>query len=205
LRAILTKYYSQSLYYPLFMQYYGRYFDAVEHCILDSQPNSRDYKYEIDMINDALNNAIKKYDLVVIADLDEIIVPDPDKYKDLGDYLDKFDKRGALVIGYNVVGMPGDAPLDITRKITDQRNYWERENVYDKPMITRIPMTLYLGCHGCNQKMIHDEDLRLFHLRDADVEQLANHSGMKRTDRYMDAFKLRQIQAELIPEKWRVF
>ena len=65
-------------------------------------------------------------------------------------------------------------------------------------------MTLTLGCHNCNVKMDFDEDLRLFHLRDADIEQLARHSGMKRTDRYMEAYKVRQSRAELIPEKWRV-
>ena len=203
-RAILTKWYSHSWFYDLFVRYYEPFFDVVEHCVLPSQPDNRCYQIEIDLINAALSELKGKHDLVMVADLDEIVVANPDKYHDFGDYLDRFNKRGIRVIGYNVIGMPDDKPLDLERKITDQRSCWEREPVYDKPMITRLPMTLTLGCHNCNVKMDFDDDLRLFHLRDADIEQLARHSGMKRTGRYMEAFKVRQSRAELIPEKWRV-
>ena len=136
-RAILTKWYSHSWFYPLFMRYYEPFFDVVEHCILPSQPDNRCYQIEIDLINAALSELKGKHDLVMVADLDEIVVANPDKYHDFGDYLDRFDKRGIRVIGYNVIGMPDDKPLDLERKITDQRSYWEREPVYDKPMITR--------------------------------------------------------------------
>ena len=115
------------------------------------------------------------------VDLDEIIVPDPEKYKDLGDYMDKMTGDGVRCVGYNVIEMPGALPLDTTRKITDQREYWMRDaHYYDKPVITRIPVIFGTGMHETDIEFPQDPDLVMFHLRDADLYHLCHGSGIER-------------------------
>ena len=202
-RAILTTYYSESMYYPLWERYYAPFFDHVEKYIYPFEMK-KDYIGRVMVMNAKLKQLLHKYDVVVIADEDEIIVPDPEKYKDLGDYLDRFDGEGARVIGYNIMEMPGALPLDIELKITDQRFYWQRDPLYDKPMIARVEFNFRPGKHTCDRDLPQDPDLYLFHLRDADLHYLIVSSGLKRDQAFVDRINHRQLEATPIPEKWRV-
>ena len=202
-RAIITTYYSESKYLPLWERYYLPFFDEQERYIypFEMKVEARDRAVEMSR---RVNILLKRHNTVVIADLDEYIVPDPSKYKDLGDYMDRFSEAGARVVGYNIIEMPGAAPLDLGLRITSQRIYWHRDKLYDKPMVTTVPVELRPGRHSCAPEFPQDEDLYMFHLRDSDLHYLVIEAGLYRDKSFIDRIMERQRLAEEIPLKWRV-
>lgn len=202
-RAILVSYYSPSIYMPLWERYYSPFFDHIER--FQYLPTEWTDMICVDYINKKVKELLHKYDMVAIPDMDEFLVPDPDKYGNLGEYLDNFTGDGVRCVGYNVMEMPGALPLDIERKITDQREYWMRDSYfYDKPVITRVPIIYGNGLHKCDIEFPQDPDLVMLHLRDADLYQLCHGYGLHRDETFFEHIIERQKQATLIPEKWRV-
>jgi hypothetical protein len=202
-RAILTTYYSEDIYKPLWDRYYLPFFDHHEAFIYPFDMKS-DYAGRVKILNGMMHKLLDKYRVVVIADLDELIVPNPDKYKDLGDYLDRFDKPGIRVTGYDVMEMPGAQQLNLDCKITDQRHYWYRDEQYDKPMVATTKFLFNPGKHTCDAELDRDDDLVLFHLRDADLYFLVTSCGLQRDRAFLDNILKRQMASVEIPGKWRV-
>jgi len=200
MRAITT-YTSQSTHFlPLWKKYYSKFFDKLNIIELD-ESRIRDSEY----IAKDYSSRLKKGVLQMITDVDEIIVPNPDKYKDLGDYLNKFNGDIVRCVGFNVIEMPGDKKLDINKKITLQRKYWERDRLYDKPLLTRIPVVYKDGQHNCDKEVGRDADLVMFHLRDADVKVAIERKISDVFPPYnLEDLEERRKKAVLIPKKWRL-
>lgn len=193
---------------PFWEAYYRPHFDHIEY--IDGKPGvktilqGREYT---EKVNELMPDLLKSYELVLMVSNDEIVVPDPEKYKDLTDYMDHYQHLIIRTTGYGVIEMDREQPIDLSRKITDQRAYWYRDADFDKPILTRIPVALTNGCHHCNFDIENDPDLVLFHLRDADLKTLKQYAP-DRIPSHENMFDLdlegRKAKAELIPEKWRV-
>ena len=189
-RAIITdRKPPPSFFYPFFERYYSQYFDYIHRVVND-------------WLEVTIPLLLNGYKLIGVVGNDEILVPDPYKYADLGDYLDRCQGSVIRCIGYNIIEMPGDARLDLTGKITDQRSYWQRDEQYDKPVLTRVGTKFGTGWHTCHHSSTQDSDLYLFHLRDADATgSIARRHIQGFT---IKDFRYRRSQAELIPNKWKV-
>ena len=201
-RAIITVKQTNSYWHPLWERYYLPHFDHTEVMTIESDkhpPSMVTWKFITHMVNDALDRMLKIHDLVMLADIDEIIVPDPEKYHDLSEYLDCFGGDAIRTKGYNVVESPEDEPFDIDKPVTSQREYWSRELLYDKPALTRVPFIYTVGQHHCTRIVDRDDDLVLFHLRDANRA-----SAIKRRSTNINGYDERLFASELIPEKWRI-
>lgn len=188
---------------PLWKRYYGPFFDEL--IVIDGKIYLTDWweqnNYWRDLANKRLGELYGKRQMVVFTDLDEYLVPDPEKYRDLGDYLNKVKHPVVKTTGYNIIEMPGDTSLDPSRKITDQRSMWQRDLMYDKPLISTVPIRYSRGFHACNKEAFVDAKLYLFHLRDAYVTGSTLYSRPVYTS---EALEFRRSQAVPIPEKWRV-
>jgi len=121
------------------------------------------------LLNGLQQELFAEYDLILFADVDEIIVPDPDKYKDLGEYLEQVDQDVVRSIGYNIIQMEGEDPIDLSKPILDQRTHWSRDNLYDKYNILTRPQH-YTSNHHIEKEQPVDPDLYLLHLRDIDID-----------------------------------
>lgn len=199
MRAIIGARTKDSFWHPLWDSHYRLYFDHVEIVPLGTV-YSVTFAHMTELINRAIEKLIGKYDLIMCADMDEMLVPDPDKYRDLGDYLDRCKGDVIRCVGYNVIEMPGQDAIDLHKKITDQRTMWQRDLMYDKPVIMRKKIMYYPGQHFCNTSNVQDKDLYMFHMRYADVESLL----MRRCNMRFDDLVKAQKAADPIPEKWRV-
>ena len=201
-RAIIAVKTTDSFWHPVWEKYYLPHFDHAEVIPLDSRkyvPGMATWKHITTLINASLVKMLKDYDLVCVADIDEILVPDPDKYQDFGDYMDRFTGKHTRAIGYNIVQDYEDEPIDLSKRITDQRTMWSRDRLYDKPVLTRESFLYKIGQHNCTKLVQRDEDLILFHLRDADRQAAWDR---KRTN--VKGYEERYSMACEIPEKWRV-
>ncbi len=131
-----------------------------------------------------------RFDVVVLNDVDEIIVPDPASGISLLDALARAREVGVItpfavevVHRYDIC----PDPLDPTQPILRQRPHVRLNVAYAKPCITAVPVRWNLGGHRSDHPLLDlDPVLFLFHLRFVDrdmllARQTARHTIMQAT------------------------
>ncbi len=127
---------------------------------------------------------LEKYEAVIFTDVDEIICIHPDSnLAGLGDFMTAFikDKKHTnwRVTAYSVIHLPdrGEKEFDFSKTIFDQRMYWFRDQTYDKPLISKIPLKYVLGHHtAANMNKALHKHLFMIHLHQFDLPwYLARH------------------------------
>lgn len=121
---------------------------------------------------------LKRYEAVIFTDVDEIIAIHPDSgFSGLGQFMASFlaDKRHTnwRVTAYSIIHMPdlGEPAMDFSRPILKQRMYWFRDEYYDKPLITKIPLDYVLGHHtASNMNKQRHPHVYMIHLHQFDFE-----------------------------------
>ena len=98
------------------------------------------------------------YPCVLFAEIDEFVVADVDAYPGgLSEYLDKFlhldDVKVVAVAGHHLAHVSiGDSHIEPAINLSapmllPQRSYWYKDVFYNKPLLTKIPMTFGPGHH----------------------------------------------------------
>ena len=192
--AVMTLVRDERDFFPVWLGYYSRHFAPEDIHVLDhgSSDGSTDREgfVRIPVKNEATDNAcileqvgglqrslLESYDAVLIADVDEIIVPDPG-LGDLRDYVTGFREGFVNCLGYEVLHLPDrEPPIDFSRALMPQRSYWFAAEGYDKPALATEPVPFEVGRHSrTDGKLNLDPDLRLIHLHRVDHDLcLARH------------------------------
>ncbi|MEX3106032.1 glycosyltransferase family 2 protein [Streptomyces sp. ST1015] len=193
-RAVFTIVRDEAFFLPLWLRHYSRSFDPADIHVLDhgSTDGSTDGDGFVrvpvdhpwvdvlwlrDTVQAYQHRLMERYDAVLYADVDEIVVPDP-RAGTLADCLDRLRDPVVRCTGYEVVHQPGtEPPLDPDRPVLAQRTRWFRNPLYDKPALARIPLTYGPGWHACREtSAAPDPDLYLVHLHRVDYGRcLARH------------------------------
>ena len=114
------------------------------------------------------------YKVVIFTDTDEIICPNPKKYKDLKEYLLKFlisNQTFVNCIGHEVYAYKDEPLIKWKEKILQQRHIWYKNWMYNKPLIAKAndKFEWSLGFHKrTDNKYNGDKDLLLIHLKRID-------------------------------------
>ncbi len=186
--AAFTMVYNDKVFLPLWLSYYGRAFGADNTFVLDHGSNDGSTEYlgaahvlrvPRDRHMDENHRAIflhrcqaallRHYDVVVFADADEFLIPDPAVFAGLPDFIARRCERFVNAVGLDVVHVPdAEAPIDLSRPILAQRGYVQFTSAYCKPLISRIPLLWDPGLHNCDYPPAIDSDLKLFHLKRMD-------------------------------------
>ncbi len=193
-RAIVTIVHNESLFLPIWLRYYRRFFAAEDMYVLDNDTTDGstagggfqripaahetvDVSWMRDRVQALQHELLERYELVVVTDVDELIAPVP-RFGTLGDYLDRFDEDWVNCLGYELVHMrDSEPPLDLSRPILSQRHHWFFNPGYDKAAIATVPMEWKVGFHGRTDNQLRaDPDLRMIHLHRMDYDLcLARH------------------------------
>lgn len=119
------------------------------------------------------------YDYVVLLDADELLVTAPE-HDTLGDLLAARDYPEVLgAVALNLVHAPGEAPLDLSRALLDQREFAVFTPLMCKPVLKRVPAPWVRASHGIRAPYTIDPDLFLLHLKFADRDRLAEIAGRR--------------------------
>ncbi len=126
------------------------------------------------------------YKCVVLSDVDEMLVPDPEKYPlGLSQYLASFVNNSATTVfraeGHIIahISTPDgtenlkiEPPIDFAKPILAQRHFYYPQPRYSKPLVSKIPLHYKPGFHTTFTPAVIqcDTDLKLFHLRDVDKD-----------------------------------
>ena len=200
--AVFTLAHREEYFLPLWYKYYSKYFDDTDMYILNHKRKEQDEHNDgtnnlscniKTLINNSLheNNWMLKtlknkqkellelYEYVICTDADELIIPDPDKYNGIVDYIDymKENKIDAICCYcYEVIQRLEEEPEDIKWNeliLINQRKYWINMSTYNKPLIASRPLNWSQGRHierGISLDI--DNDLILAHLHKIDYETL---------------------------------
>ncbi len=188
-RAVITIVHDEPVFLPIWLGYYGRFFDPRDIYVLDNEttdgsterdgfvriPVTRaevDHTWMVRTVEALQHDLLDRgYDVVVVTDVDEIIAPVPE-LGDLGGYLDGFGAEWVNCLGYEVLHQPAaEPPLELSRPVLTQRGHWFPNGAYDKAAVASAPMTWRPGFHGREDfRYDLDPDLRLIHLHRMDFD-----------------------------------
>jgi Glycosyl transferase family 2 len=185
-RAVVTLVRDEDVFLPIWLRYYRQFFAPQDIYVLDHggadkladqfeftripiQQPVFGAEWQREVIQYHQHDLVDRYDVVLFADADEIVAPDP-RSGDLGDYLDSFDQDYVTCQGYEVLHAVDDEPaFDVTRPVLSQRSSWYRNDVYSKSLLARVPMLWHLGFHHrFDLKQNIDPTLYLIHLHRMD-------------------------------------
>ena len=126
-----------------------------------------------------------------------MIVPNPEKYKDLSEFLALNDKDMIRCSGREVIHMVRDeSNFVLDQLVTDQRNYWfDNDEVYGKVVLSKVPLDWAIGWHRA--KNFHGEvdlDLSLVHLHRMDYKICE--------DKHVDMTKRKWQKEDVEVKKW---
>lgn len=144
--------------------YYSQFMDTRKVPIGDILRSNWGATYPL--LNSLQPELFREYDLILYADIDEIIIPID---KDLGEYIEQVDQPVVRCVGYNVIQLEGEEPIDLSKPILQQRKHWSRDKMYDKFVIITKPQH-YTSNHHIENPVPADPNLVMLHLRDIDID-----------------------------------
>lgn len=124
------------------------------------------------------------YDCVVFCDADEFLVPDPERYDGLRDFISAQpeDATAVAALGLNIVHVAGaEQPLDLGRPVIGQRQLAKFLPVMCKPAVNFVAAPWYAASHGIKTPYRVDPDLWMFHLKFADRGLLREAADRRRS------------------------
>ncbi|WP_287018326.1 glycosyltransferase family 2 protein [Cycloclasticus sp.] len=118
------------------------------------------------LMSDFARGLFRYYDSVIVTDVDEFLIVDPDLNIPLPEYLLQIKKKASVsALGLDVgQHLETEDALDVTRPFLGQRKYAHLSSRYTKPSIAFRPVTWGSGMHRIKGKNFSiDPNLFLFH------------------------------------------
>ncbi|MCX6385942.1 MAG: glycosyltransferase family 2 protein [Solirubrobacterales bacterium] len=195
--AVLTIVQNEPFFFPIWLSYYSRFFAAQDIYVLDHDSDdgstegtgfnrvplshdTLDFGWMVSAVEAKQRELLERYDVVVVVDVDEIVAPDP-RWGTLEEYLARFNGSWVECLGYELIHLhDSEPPLTPDQPLLAQRSQWFSTALYNKPAISRVPLSWDLGFHrvrrepdanpwdGWDEHI--DPDLRMIHLHRADFD-----------------------------------
>jgi len=208
--AAFTMVHNEAQLLPVWLSYYQRYFDSLY--VLDDRSTDdtikkckKKYKFEVVplsqhdfsylewrvmTVREQQSKLLSEYDWVLFSDTDEIVIPDPQKFKGLRDYISQLKKDFVSCTGRVVVHLPEEAPMNFSAPILPQRKKWLDDIASYKPLLSRVPLRWTKGFHSLEEidsginhderKKLSDPNLILVHLLRIDLDLYKKRSRDRR-------------------------
>jgi hypothetical protein len=124
--------------------------------------------WRVKYISDLCSELLNSYEFVIYTDTDELVVPDPERFKNIYAYVSSVGAMKGYAIGFDVLhDLANESDLD-WRYITEQRSLVQFVGAVCKPVLVSSPTCWSEGFHGSTQPPAFG-DLYLLHLRYADL------------------------------------
>ncbi len=195
--AVVTMTYNESHFMPIWARYYGGVFGAERCYVIDHGSDDgstaelgnvnilripRSPKHNLkraNFVSNFVTSLLEWYETVIYTDIDEILVPDPDKYADLADFCDRIVHPVVTAIGLNLYHVPEERPIQPGKPILSQRKWGRFLFSMCKPLVTKVPIKWVPGFHTADHPMVFD-NLYHFHLHDYDLDVTVKRLAMTR-------------------------
>jgi hypothetical protein len=210
--AAFTMAYNERIFLPIWLRYYGEALGGEENLFvldLGSDDGStsnlglanrvripREEEFNEDrrctFINRFQASLLCYYDVVIFSDPDEILIPDPEKFSGLREFVKERCDQFVTAVGVEVQHLvDAESDIDLNLPILSQRRYVRFAADYCKTLISRVPLVWMPGFHSCNYPPSIDRDLFMFHLKTVDrklaLEHLRRRQSYKWSERHIKA------------------
>lgn len=184
--AALTMMYNEPVWAGVWARHYAGQLGA-EHCTVldhgsddgsaDGLPvrvrrlgrSALDETWRAAIVADEVRALLRRYDAVIHADVDELLVADPGQYEGLQGLAASVDVPVLTAIGLDLHHVPdAEAALDVAQPIGLQREWVRFSAAMCKPVLVRRGVDWAPGFHCCDAPLVLDR-LYLIHLRYADL------------------------------------
>lgn len=124
------------------------------------------------LLNNMVGGLRKYYKYVVVGDVDELVIVDPEAGQNLREFLEGApNKRMFTPLGLEVIHRPELEATPITDHILGPRRHVRPAPWYSKPCITSYPAKISRGGHYAQYDQLHAPDqLYLMHLKYCDFD-----------------------------------
>jgi hypothetical protein len=132
--------------------------------------SAQDDAWRAALIRDLCAELLDRFDAVLYADIDELLLADPARFADLSDYATRMAGDVATAIGLEVQHLPDEEPpFDPARPLGAQRRWVRFASSMCKPALVRRPVAWAPGFHCAADVPVAFDALYLFHLRYIDL------------------------------------
>jgi hypothetical protein len=182
--AALTYVYNENINLSIWRRYYGANFGENNLFVVDRQSDDGstrdlgdvnkfvfprtgfDDTKKIQTLNSLHSALLQSFDCVIVTDCDEIVVPDPQAYSSLRQYIETNTPEYINCIGLDICHvLTMELPLDLASPILSQRSTACFRSSGCKPLMSSTPTIWLPGGHSCNKPPRFDEHLFVFHLK----------------------------------------
>jgi len=189
--AVFTICRNESLFIPIWLRYYRQHYQDRDIYVLDHEstdgstdnmPNrvvvkntlTQDNDWLIKVTCDFQKQLLGLYKNVLFVNVDEFVVP---KQQTLKEYVQNLSEEYIRCTGFEVLHMRDEAAYDPLMNVLDQRRFWYKNTVYNKPLLSQSPIEWTGGWHNSkNFNVAPDPFLHLIHLHRMDYMMcLARH------------------------------
>lgn len=195
--AVFTVVQNDMTLLEVWIKYYHRYFDDIlvfcnttkEEHYQDLENFKEKYGIQYDLtgmptidpglevvtLREIQKKLLENHRWVLFCDIDEFIVADPKKYKDLKDLMRKTRKKWVPCEAFDVVKWGDEKQIDYTQSYLVQREFWVKSPSYNKIILSKVPLEWNDGCHqiagvpSVVSTAFTDTGLYLIHLKHADL------------------------------------
>lgn len=124
---------------------------------------------------------LRSHDAVVFTDADEFLLPDPDRYDGLRDFVARRpDLEVAAGLGLNVVHhLDHEGALCPDRPVLGQRRFAKLVGKMCKPSLKRVDAPWVRASHGIRAPYLPDRGLLMVHLKFADLDLLRRTADLR--------------------------
>ena len=203
--AVFTLAHNEGEFLPIWLHYYSRFFAPEDIYILNHDstdgstiaakqlhgvnvvavhhPSVHDNRFMLAAITQMQHQLMGKYEAVVYSDSDELVMTDPLKYADLGEYLSKYRGDYSRCASRSVMQQQNEPEIDLSAPILAQRSTWFEEIGYDKVLVSRKSLRWSMGLHslidesGAEFWPPQDDGLILLHLARIDLALKQKRTG----------------------------
>lgn len=203
--ALITILKDENIMLPIFLRHYRQTFedsdiyildnDSTDGCIEKNVPSgvnvevahsqyAFDHLFAVNSMNKLKKKLLNDYHTVMHADIDEIVVPDPTKFKNLESFLKYNTETAVTTTGYDIYHSLGEPDLKWNEfPILSQRKYWIFNKNLCKPLILRYNLDWCVGHHAlaAEYNAVPNKDLYMLHLHKADWKTCVSETERKRS------------------------
>jgi hypothetical protein len=193
--AIFTLVKDESYFLKLWLDHYKRYFKNEDIYVLDHQSIDGgtdnldvnvikiynelgfDYQFLSDTSHDQQKKLLEKYKCVIFTDVDELLYC-LDRRLDvmIGEFVEDEDIDYLTCCAYEVTqDVKKEDFINASDDIFSARKNWFRTNIYDKTLVTKIPLKWDYGFHNIiHRNNIFKYNLYMAHLHRCDWNMMYN-------------------------------
>jgi hypothetical protein len=124
-----------------------------------------DHPWLLKTVQEKQKRLLEYYEVVVFAEVDEIL----HYHYGLDKLINNLKDNVVTCRGFEVVHHFNEEPeIDLSKPLLHQRNYGYYAKLYNKTLISKIPLDWIWGFHNCPQEQTPNMDLHLIHLHKMD-------------------------------------